>query len=77
MNEPVQARCPKDGRVRPPSGKESMLGWSLSFLIIALLAGLLGFVSIAGTAAWIAKVLFVLFLLLFIVSLLFARTTRV
>jgi uncharacterized membrane protein YtjA (UPF0391 family) len=54
-----------------------MLGWSLSFLIIALLAGLLGFGAIAGTAAWIAKMLFVLFLILFVVSLIFGRTTRV
>jgi uncharacterized membrane protein YtjA (UPF0391 family) len=36
-----------------------MLGWSIMFLIVALIAGLLGFVGIAGTAASIAQVLFV------------------
>jgi len=57
--------------------RKPMLGWSLSFLIIALLAGLLGFAGIAGTAAWIAKLLFLLFLVLFVLSLIFGRTTRV
>lgn len=46
-----------------------MLSWSLTFLIIALIAAVLGFSVVAGTAAWIAKVLFVLFLILFLVSL--------
>ena len=46
-----------------------MLQYSLSFLIVALIAGALGFFAVAGTAAWIAKVLFVVFLILFLVSL--------
>ena len=46
-----------------------MLSYTLTFLIIALLAGALGFGVVAGTAAMIAKVCFVLFLVLFIVSL--------
>lgn len=46
-----------------------MLTWSLTFLIIAIVAGLLGFGFIAMTAAGIAKILFVVFLVLFIVSL--------
>lgn len=50
-----------------------MLGWSLTFFIIALLAALLGFWGIAGTSAWIAKVLFGVFLILFLVSLIFGR----
>jgi uncharacterized membrane protein YtjA (UPF0391 family) len=45
-----------------------MLRYSVIFLVIALLAGILGFGVIAGTAASIAKVLFVLFLILFIAS---------
>ena len=44
-----------------------MLGWSLMFLIIALIAGVLGFGGIAGAAAGIAKVLF--FIALLIISL--------
>ncbi len=47
-----------------------MLGWALTFLVLAIIAGILGFGVIAGTAAWIAKVLFVVFLILFIIGLL-------
>ena len=50
-----------------------MLGWSITFLIVALIAAILGFAGIAGTAAWIAQVLFVAFLILFIISLFFGR----
>lgn len=45
-----------------------MLGWALTFLVIALIAGLLGFTSIAGAAVGVAKILFVVFLVLFLVS---------
>jgi uncharacterized membrane protein YtjA (UPF0391 family) len=50
-----------------------MLGYAITFLLIALLAGALGFGSLAGTAATIAKVCFVIFLVLFIASLLRGR----
>jgi uncharacterized membrane protein YtjA (UPF0391 family) len=46
-----------------------MLGWTLLFLIIALVAGVLGFSGIAGVAVGIAKILFFIFLVLFLVSL--------
>ena len=46
-----------------------MLGWALTFLVVALIAGVLGFTSIAGAAMGIAKILFFVFLVLFIVSL--------
>jgi uncharacterized membrane protein YtjA (UPF0391 family) len=46
-----------------------MLSYALTFLLVALIAGLLGFGVIAGTAALIARVLFVLFLGLFVLSL--------
>jgi uncharacterized membrane protein YtjA (UPF0391 family) len=46
-----------------------MLGWTIIFLIIALVAGILGFTSIAGAAMGIAKVVFAIFLVLFLVSL--------
>ena len=52
-----------------------MLGYAITFLLIALLAGALGFGSLAGTAAVIAKVCFVIFLILFIASLLRGRRT--
>ena len=50
-----------------------MLGYALTFLIVALIAGVLGFGVIAGTAASIAKILFVVFLVLFLISLLGGR----
>ena len=46
-----------------------MLGWALTFLVVALIAGLLGFTSVAGAAMGIAKILFWVFLILFVVSL--------
>lgn len=47
-----------------------MLSWTIIFLVIALLAGILGFTGIARTATGIAKVLFFIFVVLFILSLL-------
>jgi uncharacterized membrane protein YtjA (UPF0391 family) len=50
--------------------KESeMLGWALTFFIVALIAAALGFGGIAGASAGIAKLLFVIFLVLFVVAL--------
>ena len=46
-----------------------MLGWALTFLVVALIAGVLGFTTIAGTAIGVAKILFFVFLILFVVSL--------
>ena len=46
-----------------------MLGWALTFLVVALIAGVLGFTTIAGAAIGIAKIVFYVFLLLFVISL--------
>jgi uncharacterized membrane protein YtjA (UPF0391 family) len=46
-----------------------MLYYTILFLLVSLVAGILGFGVIAGTAASIAKILFVIFLVLFIASL--------
>ena len=46
-----------------------MLYWTLIFLVIAIMAGLLGFGAVAFAAAGIAKILFFLFLVAFVVSL--------
>lgn len=46
-----------------------MLGWALTFLVVALIAAALGFGGIAGASAGIAKILFFVFLILFAVSL--------
>ena len=54
-----------------------MLQWSLSFLVIALIAGLLGFFALEGMAMWIAKVCFVVFLVVFAISAIGGRRTPV
>ncbi|MEO0744423.1 MAG: DUF1328 domain-containing protein [Pseudomonadota bacterium] len=43
-----------------------MLGWAVTFLVIALIAAVFGFGGIASTSAGIAQFLFILFLVLFI-----------
>lgn len=57
----------------PSAGGEErqavMLGWALTFFIIAVIAALFGFTGIAGTMAWIAQVLFFLFIVLFVIAL--------
>jgi uncharacterized membrane protein YtjA (UPF0391 family) len=47
-----------------------MLGWALTFLIIALIAGVLGFGGIASASVGIAQILFFIFLVVFLVTLL-------
>jgi uncharacterized membrane protein YtjA (UPF0391 family) len=47
-----------------------MLRWSVTFLVIAIIAGVLGFGGIAAGSASIAKILFFIFVILFVVSLL-------
>ncbi len=46
-----------------------MLKWSLIFLVVAMIAGLLGFTNVAGTALEIAKILFFIFLFLFLLTI--------
>jgi uncharacterized membrane protein YtjA (UPF0391 family) len=46
----------------------TMLSWVVTFLIIALIAGLLGFGGIAGTSIEIAKIIFFIAVILFLVS---------
>lgn len=46
-----------------------MLHWALTFLGIALIAGIFGFGGIASASAGIAQILFVIFLVLFGVAL--------
>jgi uncharacterized membrane protein YtjA (UPF0391 family) len=54
-----------------------MLNYAITFLLIALIAGLLGFGVIAGAAATIAKGLFLVFFVLFVVSLFRGRKRAV
>ena len=48
-----------------------MLSWSITFLLLALIAGVFGFTGIAGAAVGIAKLLFFVFLTLLLVSAVF------
>jgi len=45
-----------------------MLGWVLTFFVLAVVAAYLGFFSLAGLAATLAKVFLVLFLALLALS---------
>lgn len=45
-----------------------MLSWVVTFLIIALVAGLLGFTGIAGASIEIAKIVFFVAIVLFLIS---------
>jgi len=45
-----------------------MLGWVVTFLIIALIAGVLGFGGVAGASVEIAKIIFFIAVVLFLVS---------
>ena len=46
----------------------TMLGWVVTFLIIALIAGILGFGGIAGASVEIAKIIFFIAVVLFLIS---------
>jgi len=50
------------------TGDFVMLGWALTFLVIALIAAILGFGGIAGTAVGIAKIIFFVAVVLFLIS---------
>jgi uncharacterized membrane protein YtjA (UPF0391 family) len=57
----------------PPieKGSIAMLGWALTFLIVALIAAVLGFGGIAGVAIDIAKIIFAVAIILFVISAIF------
>ena len=52
-----------------------MLGWALTFLVIALVAALFGFGGIASASAGIAQILFFVFIALFVIAMI-ARAVR-
>ena len=45
-----------------------MLGWVLTLLVVALIAGILGFGGVAGASIEIAKIIFFIAVVLFLVS---------
>jgi uncharacterized membrane protein YtjA (UPF0391 family) len=46
----------------------AMLSWVVTFLIVALIAGILGFGGVAGASIEIAKIIFFIAVVLFLVS---------
>src|SRR3569832_456269 len=67
-NESISAEC-QENLLKIWKEVSQMLGWAITFFVIAIIAGLLGFTNIANTAVGIAKILFFLFLVLFVVFL--------
>jgi uncharacterized membrane protein YtjA (UPF0391 family) len=45
-----------------------MLSWVVTFLVVALIAGILGFGGIAGASVEIAKIIFFIAVVLFLIS---------
>lgn len=45
-----------------------MLGWAITFLVLAVIAAVLGFGGLAGTFVGIAEILFFVFIALFAVA---------
>ena len=58
-----------------------MIGWAVTFLVVAVIAALLGFGGIAGTAMEAAKIVFFVAIALFLISAVLGvfrgRSTRI
>lgn len=52
-----------------------MLGWAITFLIVAIIAGVFGFGGIASASVGIAQFLFFVFVALFVIAMV-ARAVR-
>jgi uncharacterized membrane protein YtjA (UPF0391 family) len=71
---PVQIISASDARgsIAPMSKQKAevliMLSWVVTFLIVALVAGILGFGGVAGASIEIAKIIFFIAIVLFVVS---------
>ncbi len=48
-----------------------MMGWVITFLVVALVAGVLGFGGIAGASIEMAKIVFFIAIILFLLSAVF------
>ena len=46
-----------------------MLGWAITFLVVALIAAVLGFTGLAAISVEIAQLLVVIFVVLFVATL--------
>jgi uncharacterized membrane protein YtjA (UPF0391 family) len=68
-NSPQAGVFPALGNfVRNKIEETAMLGWAVTFLIIALIAAVLGFGGIAGVAIEAAKIVFFVAVLLFAIA---------
>jgi uncharacterized membrane protein YtjA (UPF0391 family) len=54
-----------------------MFGWAITFLIVAIIAGVLGFGGIAGVSTQIAWILFVVGLVMAVVFFVLGRRPRI
>lgn len=53
-----------------------MLGWALTFFIVAIIAAVFGFGGIASASAGIAQLLFFVFLVLFAITIIMKFVRR-
>ena len=65
INLPEEAQHPSRASL---NWERAMLSWVVTFLVIALIAGLLGFGGIAGASIEIAKIVFFVAIVLFLIS---------
>jgi len=63
-----QAAALSADRTKRETEDRTMLSWVVTFLVIALIAGILGFGGIAGASVEIAKAIFFIAVLLFLIS---------
>lgn len=47
----------------------TVLQWAVTFLVVALIAGLLGFGGVAAVSEEMAKILFFVFIILFLIAM--------
>lgn len=52
-----------------------MLGWAVTFLVVALIAAVLGFGGVAAVSVELAQLVFWVFLVLFALSLVYSLVT--
>jgi uncharacterized membrane protein YtjA (UPF0391 family) len=50
------------------TAEDDMIGWAITFLLIALVAAVLGFGGIAGVAIELAKIVFFVAVVLFVIA---------
>ena len=77
----VRQECTQGNIAKPTSPGflrkgDAMFNYAVTFLVIALVAGLFGFTGIAAGAVEIAKILFFIFIVLFVASLVLGLMRR-